>query len=158
MEEIKEPLREVGSDGRTLEYASFWIRLWALILDGLALVFTIYFIGFFIMWIGFVFVAIKNNFSNDSISLIGDWAGRIFSWLYFIILTYKYQATFGKQMAGIKIVSKNGERASLLQIITRETVGKFLSALTIVGWLMPLVTKRKQALHDKIAGTFVIYS
>ena len=145
--------KEVGSDGRTIEYASFWIRLWASILDNFFSAFATYF-GFLL-----IILAIGTSFGVSSLSdqVINN-VKSILVILYFILMTYKYQATVGKQMAGVRVVSMDGGRATLGSIVLRETVGKFLSFITVIGIFMPLFTKKKQALHDKIAGTIVVYS
>lgn len=145
--------KEISSDGFTLEYASFWIRVWAIILDGF-LAGIVTFFGAILMIAAIGFFRGISTLNEDLVNNIK----QILTWIYFIFMTYKYQATFGKQMAGIKVVSKDGKKALLWQIIVRETIGKIISVITVIGIFMPLFTKRKQALHDKIVGTYVIYS
>jgi uncharacterized RDD family membrane protein YckC len=148
-----ELLKEIGVDGKTLEYASFWIRLWAAILDNFFAGLATYF-GFMV-----VILTIGLSFGISSLSdQLLDNVKIVLTIIYFIFMTYKYQATFGKKMAGVRVVSLDGGRASLSRIIIRETIGKLISFISVIGILMPLFTKRKQALHDKIAGTVVVYS
>jgi type II secretory pathway pseudopilin PulG len=73
-------------------------------------------------------------------------------------MTHKYQATLGKMAVGIKVQSEEGADATLGKIILRETLGKILSMITIfIGYIMAAFTGKKQALHDKLASTVVIY-
>ncbi len=78
--------------------------------------------------------------------------------VYYVVLTYKKGATWGKMAVGVKVVSVNGERLNLGKVVLRETVGKIASYLALgVGFIMAGFTERKQALHDKIAQTYVVY-
>jgi uncharacterized RDD family membrane protein YckC len=148
-----ELLKEIGVDGKTIEYASFWIRLWAAILDNFFAGFATFF-GFLVV---VLIIGSLNGVSSLSDQLMNN-VKFVLTIAYFIFMTYRYQATFGKKMAGVRVVSLDGGRASLSRIIIRETIGKLISFISIIGILMPLFTKRKQALHDKIAGTIVVYS
>jgi uncharacterized RDD family membrane protein YckC len=68
-----------------------------------------------------------------------------------------WQATIGKKLMKIKVVDLNGHRISFGQAIGRY-LSKIVSCLTFcIGYMMAGWTEKKQALHDKIAGTLVIY-
>jgi uncharacterized RDD family membrane protein YckC len=59
---------------------------------------------------------------------------------------------------GIIVVDEDLNKASLGKVIIRETVGKLVSAFTLmIGYLMVAFTDRKRGLHDMISGTVVIY-
>ena len=81
------------------------------------------------------------------------------SWFYFAVMeSSKYQATLGKLSMGIKVVDSLGNRISFLKATLRYGA-KFLSRFTLgIGFLMPLFTKKKQCLHDKMASTLVVKS
>jgi uncharacterized RDD family membrane protein YckC len=65
--------------------------------------------------------------------------------------------TIGKAVLGIRVVTATGETPGLLRVILRETLGKGCSACIVyLGFLMAIWDDRNQALHDKIAGTFVV--
>ncbi|WP_270620070.1 RDD family protein [Paenibacillus macerans] len=78
-------------------------------------------------------------------------------WLYYTILeSSKYQATLGKRLVGVVVVDRNHRRLSYGQANARFW-GKLLSALTWgIGYLMAIFMEKKQALHDRIAGTYVV--
>lgn len=128
------------------KYAGFWIRLVAGMIDGLVLS------GMGIV-IGIPFFILGIDTSSFS-----DILGIAVTWIYFVFMTYKYQATFGKMAVGINVVLDNAENLTIGRIILRETIGKFISMIILmIGYIMAGFTQKKQALHDKIAGTVVIY-
>ena len=58
---------------------------------------------------------------------------------------------------GIKVGNENGERISAGNAAGRF-FGKILSGLILyIGYMMAGWDKKKQALHDKLAGTYVFY-
>ncbi len=66
------------------------------------------------------------------------------------------QATPGKLALSIKVTSTEGERIGFGRALGR-LLGKVVSSLLLyIGYLMPLFTVYRQALHDKLAGTFVV--
>ncbi|MNJ58800.1 RDD family protein [compost metagenome] len=78
-------------------------------------------------------------------------------WLYYAILeSSKLQGTFGKKALGIIVVDQYYERVSFGRASGRFW-SRILSFLTIyVGYIMAAFTKKKQALHDLIAQTYVV--
>jgi len=77
---------------------------------------------------------------------------------YFVLMTYYCGATVGKHLMRLKVVDTEGEKLSLVKVLIRETIGRYLSALIIyVGYILAAFDPSKQGLHDKIADTYVIY-
>lgn len=143
----------------SIKYAGFWIRWIANFIDGIVVGIPLLII---FLPIGFILAASMGSDKaaglpwpiNLSIRLLE----AIIGWTYYIFMTNRYQATLGKMVVGIKVVSDKAESLNLGQIILRETLGKFLSGITLgIGYIMAGFTKRKQALHDMIAKTTVIY-
>jgi uncharacterized RDD family membrane protein YckC len=128
----------------TIKYAGFWIR------------FAAYFIDYIIAsmlaaTISAIFYAIGLDILGALVYLVA-WFG------YFIILTYEKNATWGKMAVGISVVSEDKEKLSIGKVILRETAGKIVSSLILcIGYIMAGLSENKQALHDKIAKTYVIY-
>lgn len=87
-------------------------------------------------------------------------------WVYFIVaalhisyqvlcLTSSWQATLGMKVAGLYVTDTCGERLSWTRALMRD-VAKLLTLYSFfIGPLMPLWTKRRQTLHDKIVGSVV---
>ncbi|AZK49181.1 RDD family protein [Paenibacillus lentus] len=84
-------------------------------------------------------------------------SGILLPWLYYAILeSSKLQGTFGKKALGIIVVDQNFERVSFGRASGRFW-SRILSYLTLhVGYIMAAFTKKKQALHDLIAKTYVV--
>lgn len=88
---------------------------------------------------------------------------RVNTILLLMELTYRavsesspWQATVGKRLLGLKVVDRTGGRLSLPRAALRFG-GHLASRLTLMlGYLMAAFTERKQALHDKIADTYVV--
>lgn len=146
-----------------LQKAGFFVRMLAIIIDSLIINAGFIILGFII---DYVMVIILNYFGITDEETVSDIIGGtiyffyvLFFPAYFIFLTYKYQSTIGKKILGIKVVSADESNLTLGRIIKRETIGKILSSLFFgFGFLMAIFTKNKQALHDKIAKTFVVYN
>ena len=78
--------------------------------------------------------------------------------VYFIILTYQCEATLGKMLLNIKVVSTEDRKLTLLEVIYRETIGRFLSGLILsLGYLLVIFHKEKRGIHDLLSDTKVVY-
>ena len=78
-------------------------------------------------------------------------------WLYAALMeSSARQATLGKMMIGVVVTDTEGNRLSFGRASARY-FAKFVSVITLmIGFIMAAFTKRKQALHDIMAGTLVI--
>ncbi len=128
-------------------YAGFWRRVAAAVIDaGLLLA---------------VLLALSRLVGNPGLLLREDWLPSVFSGL--LGLAYaagfersRWQATPGKRLIGIKVTDLGGRRISLRRAVVRH-LGQFLSAAVLMlGYVMAAFTQRRQALHDKLAGTLVV--
>lgn len=130
----------------TVEYAGFWLRACAFLIDAPILFCT-----------GFVFGFMLTTLTNpEFVKETADFLGIIISWLYFAFMEHKYGATFGKQALGLKVTDINGGFVTFPQA-TGRFFGRILSILTIyVGFIMAGFTKKKQALHDIVSDSLVI--
>jgi len=77
--------------------------------------------------------------------------------LYWILLEASvWQASIGKRIMGLKVVTHDGGRPTLLQCANRNLL-KVLSAIILfIGFFMAGWTDKKQTLHDKISSLFVV--
>jgi tetratricopeptide (TPR) repeat protein/DNA-directed RNA polymerase subunit RPC12/RpoP len=64
--------------------------------------------------------------------------------------------TLGYQILGIKIISVDGKRVTLLQILIRLISSIFSELALGLGYIWLVFDKNRQTWHDKIAGTYVI--
>ena len=76
---------------------------------------------------------------------------------YYGVYQHNTGQTFGKKVMGIKVVDVvTGQTPSVGKFLLRDIVGKIISSLVVIGYLWALWDEKKQAIHDKIAGTVVI--
>ena len=76
--------------------------------------------------------------------------------IYCVWFWVKRGWTPGKEMLGLKVVTAEGDRIGIGRAILRY-IGYFISAIPLgLGYLMIVIDSKKQGLHDKIAGTYVI--
>lgn len=145
------------------EYAGFWMRVGAHIIDQLILAAVMVPV---IMVLG-VAGGMQNGppgrggpagpqFAPAAEGLI-----QLFSlvgqWLYYALFeASEKQATLGKMALGIKVTDEDGNRISFGRA-TGRYFGKIVSSCTcLIGYMMAGWTERKQALHDMMAGCLVI--
>jgi len=78
--------------------------------------------------------------------------------LYYAILEWKFGATLGKLLAGIRVIKTNGApldlKASIIRNILRLV--DFLPSFYLVGAILIWTSKFKQRLGDKLANTIVV--
>ena len=139
------------------QYAGFVTRLIAWIIDHLVIA-GFYFIS------GWIASFVLDTLPFDSqvyqvvvyiILLVTDLA---FYLLYYIGLWMVSGQTAGKAIMGLRVMRIDGERLKLRNAILRF-IGYWISGLLLfLGYLMALVDRRRQALHDKLGGTIVVYS
>jgi uncharacterized RDD family membrane protein YckC len=82
----------------------------------------------------------------------------IYSFGYFIFFWSMTGQTVGNAFLGLRIVTTQGRRVPIWRAALR-LAGYVISFATLfIGFLWIVVDNRRQGLHDKIAGTYVIYS
>lgn len=87
---------------------------------------------------------------------IGSICCYIITALYFVLTTYYTGQTLGKKIFEIRVVSKEGSPLRFTDIIYRETIGRFLSSLFFVGYILVLADQERKSLHDNLCDTRVI--
>lgn len=136
-------------------YAGFFVRLAAFAVDSLlaAVIVGIVKFPFSIAAAGGVGFLEANFIFKYSFLDVFSYAGVA---AYFILLTYFSHSTPGKLLFRLEVITKNGDW-TFLNILYRETVGRFLSSLLYVGYLAVLVQGEKQGFHDMLCDTYVVY-
>ena len=167
------------------EYAGFFRRFFAWALDNIILIILITFLGIIIFndtltgdFINFVvfesFITNTGIFGIILIIFVGLHDGwfdsfegikflmfQLFTtmliWFYFTRFeSLPMKATFGKKIMGIIVTDLNGNPISFARANGRYFAKIILSIILLIGFIMAAFTKKKQALHDKIAGTLVV--
>jgi uncharacterized RDD family membrane protein YckC len=151
------------------EYAGFWLRVVAVIIDGL----VTGAVGA-IVWIPLAGAiglrGLLRGYGPDAgamrpedmlpfVSIIFRFIliSAVLKWLYYALLeSSSWQATLGKKALGLEVTDLDGGRISFGRASGRF-FGKILSAMILyIGFMMAGFTEKKQALHDMLAGTLVI--
>jgi uncharacterized RDD family membrane protein YckC len=143
------------------QYAGFVTRLLAYIIDQLIIAAVISLVT---VVAGFVMQSLNIN-EVIGAQRIAQVIMTILALLLIISFLILYNIGFwmlagqtpGKRLMGLRIVRTDGERITLGPAI-RRWVGYWLSAILFLGYLWVLVDDRRQALHDKLAGTLVVYT
>jgi uncharacterized RDD family membrane protein YckC len=148
---------DTKTDTSALEFAGFWIRLAAFIIDGIiagilvgaimAIMFPFTWIPLFggdAHWIPFYRGTVQNIISNGV-----NFAYVVAFW------TWRGQ-TPGKMLLNIKVIRTDGSNISLGYAILRY-LGYLISGFVLgLGFLWIAFDARKQGWHDKIADTYVV--
>jgi len=69
----------------------------------------------------------------------------------------KEQATLGKEAVGIKVTGLNGERLTFQQALLRTLLKQLMGLTFGLGFVLAGFTKQKQALHDMLCKTLVVF-
>lgn len=158
MESIYESQQDLISDDiflKPAEYAGFWIRFAAAMIDGIVLGIFNYVLG------------LATGISTTGLTLEDGNFWQMLGMSYSIstgvgILYYAFmesstwQATLGKRAVSLKVTDLYGNRISFARAFGRY-FAKLVSAIILcIGYIMAAFTEKKQALHDIMAGTLVV--
>jgi uncharacterized RDD family membrane protein YckC len=132
-------------------FASFDQRLLASVLDW----FMLYGIFIVITFITVLFIHEKETRIAMAVGILS--AVPLISGIYRIMMeSSARQATFGKQILKIKVVDMRGRRISIGRSFGRNSCKVFSTLTFFIGYLLPFFDKKRQCLHDMMAGTLVI--
>jgi uncharacterized RDD family membrane protein YckC len=134
-----------------MNFAGFWIRVLAYVIDGLALA---------VISVVLALIAGEDFFNTDPSAPLysaTDFISMLVGIVYFVgFESSAYQATPGKMALGLIVVDTDGRRISVARSLGRY-FAKIPSALILgIGFIMVAFTERKQGLHDMMAGTLVV--
>jgi len=134
------------------DYAGFWIRVAAYLIDWLATN-LVGMAGGFLIGVSLVAAGVEDE---DAIEFGGGIVGIIVSWLYYALMeSSSKQATLGKMALGLVVTDLQRQRISFGRASGRY-FGMMLSGLLFgIGFLMCAWHERKQCLHDSMAGCLV---
>jgi S1-C subfamily serine protease/uncharacterized RDD family membrane protein YckC len=139
---------------RHYNYAAPWRRVCAIIIDwGILYSFAymlVYPLGHVLRYLRLINI-IQFIIAQDA------WISMLIAWAYFVILTKLFNATIGKQIMNIFVLSSRGAPLTWWQVILRETIGRILS-IVVFGWgyISIVFNSKKQGWHDRLAGTYVM--
>ncbi len=98
--------------------------------------------------------ALKSNFifQHSFIDVVG-YIGMV---SYFVLITYFAHTTLGKMLLRLQVITKDGDW-TFINILYRETIGRFLSGILFVGYIAIIATEKNQGFHDMLSDTCVVY-
>ena len=135
----------------TIEYAGFWARLMAALVDTLVLV---------LITLPLMIAVYGNQVWEKETLVFGGW-DILINWILpiiFIVLFWHLRgATPGKMITRMKVLdAKTGTLPGVKQSAIRY-LGYFLSTIPLcLGFVWIGLDKKKQGWHDKLAGTVVV--
>ena len=150
VQKIKEGVSLTGA----MEFAGFWLRFGAILIDGI------------IMWIVNMIIFIPLGFIGATSS---EQPGiMVVSQLFMTLLQFvipavydtwfvgKYAATPGKMACKIKVVTADAGQVSYARALGRHFAKWISSMILAIGFIMAAFDDEKRTLHDRICETRVV--
>jgi uncharacterized RDD family membrane protein YckC len=132
-------------------YAGFWWRAAALLIDAI-IIWTGAFVIDFVIGV----VTAAQGMQGEAATAFANLVNTIGVWLYMALQeSSAKQATVGKRCCRVFVTDLNGQRLSFGRATARHFSKIISSVVLLIGYMMAGWTRRKQALHDIIAGCLV---
>ncbi len=77
---------------------------------------------------------------------------------YFVCFTSFAGTTLGKALFNLAVVDEEGKKLTFFNALYRESIGKYLSGILNLGYLMIFVDKNRRGFHDYLCDSYVIYT
>lgn len=136
----------------TNEYAGFWIRVAAFIIDSILVVILV-------MPIATLFGLGSTSFDSDNVATItiGVTLNYVLPAAVILLFWVYKSATPGKLLLNMRILdAETGGKPSTKQFIGRYLAYYVSMLVFFLGFVWVGIDERKQGWHDKLAGTVVI--
>lgn len=154
------PAPEAAPPRLQVEPAGFFVRLAALVYDGLLLI-AIYAV------VGAVLVAIgtpREAAAQQQLAVLPSWyryyvlfpAFVLATWLFFGWFWVKSGQTLGMQTWRLKLVRADGQPLTWRDSLIRCLWALPSLGLGMAGYLLMLFSPYREALHDRLSGTLVV--
>ena len=150
---VVQKLKEGEFVGSDLNYAGFWIRAGAKIIDGIVVA--------VIGWVLSFLVILATGLSgSEDVEMIGGIVSGILNLVvaagYATWFIGKYAATPGKMACGLRIVMPDSEPVSYARALGRHFAEWISSMILGIGYFMAAFDDEKRTLHDRICSTRVV--
>ncbi|MDR4469612.1 MAG: RDD family protein [Nitrospira sp.] len=145
----------MGTNNQNAEYAGFWVRAGATLIDGILL--GIITLPLLISIYGWDYLDLEKG------GLIAGGGDFVLSWVFPAIVTVVFwitkQATPGKMAFATRVVDASSGRAPTPSQFVGRYFAYVISTLPLgLGFVWVAFDRRKQSWHDKLAGTVVVRS
>ncbi|EGA90748.1 hypothetical protein GPDM_03840 [Planococcus donghaensis MPA1U2] len=131
--------------------AGFWVRFWAYLIDLLVVA-------------ALTSILVKPVFALSGLETTNmPWYGpyaivsAVIFYGYFVVMTKFFGQTVGKMIMGIRVVSLKSDNLSIMTLLFREWIGRFISVTILPLYWIVGFTPLKQGVHDYIADTTVVH-
>ncbi|MBW1802754.1 MAG: RDD family protein [Deltaproteobacteria bacterium] len=150
-------LKEGVTRSGTLEYAGFWIRFGAKVIDWIILALVNLLINIPVGLL-MAFTSSKSGPGAGAviISILSNFFNFGFGIAYVTFFLGKYGATLGKMACRLRVVTPEGGKVTYLRAFGRY-FGELVSGITLtIGYIIAAFDEEKRALHDRICSTRVV--
>lgn len=150
------------------DYATFWTRVGAWIIDYIILMVPFTIISMAMGLSGMMAEFLSSAEHDQTAAFMAVSAAMrpisyvlvVVGFLYYVFFeSSKWQATPGKMALGIRVTDVQGHRLTLARAAGRNAIRLVNAASSLVPFVFYIVTaftQRKQGVHDLLAGTYVI--
>jgi uncharacterized RDD family membrane protein YckC len=136
-----------------LQYANFWVRAGAKIID----IFILWTIGIMVSFFLGFFISPTYDMENSmTFPILANFFQLIIAISYTTYFLGKYSATPGKMACHLKVVTPDGGKVTYSQAAYRYFAEIISSLIFCIGYLMAIFDIERRTLHDRIAGTRVV--
>ncbi len=142
-------------------YAGFWLRALAALVDDVIVMATSLGLTFFGLYV--VYLVLKpagtfgESFTGGFIQTVNLMGMAFVSLPYYIGFHWRFGWTPGKRIFRIRVIRERDDGPLTLGRSAGRYFAQFFSALPFgAGYLMAVFSSKRQALHDRIAGTVSI--
>lgn len=135
--------------------AGFFVRAAAFLIDLLLVGFVDSFIRVIAFFIRLATGARLANilFNYDVVDIIC----YIISAAYFVVFTGFTGNTLGKKAMKLQVIKKDGGPLSFFDALYRETIGRYLTSILFIGYIVAACDQENRGFHDMLADTRVVY-
>jgi uncharacterized RDD family membrane protein YckC len=152
-------------------YAGFWMRFVAIIIDGILVgIIRAFLVVPILAAVGITFASGFENFDPENMDELIPFIATIVAaaaalavlstiiWVLYgtLMEASKYQATLGKIALGLIVTDINGGKLDFSKALVRNLSKILSNFIFLIGYIMAAFTEKKQGLHDIIAGTIVV--
>jgi uncharacterized RDD family membrane protein YckC len=146
-----------------VEFAGFFTRLFALLIDEIAMAILVFFVSLIFGGCALLTLTAESDFASvlfGGTALITLGALIIFQFLYFGYFWSSSGQSVGMKLLNHKVVRRTeAETISFWRAAFRGTLGYFISGLVFgLGFLWAAFDSNKETWHDRIFDTWVIQS
>lgn len=139
-------------------YASPWLRLAAMIIDGIIV--GLVNVVVVVVVVAMVAAAGGDEDGAEAAAVIGQLVAQILGIVIYlgyatVLESSSLRGTLGKHLLGIMVVTESGEQLNIGQAAGRLII-KWISGCIILLYLVLFFTPKKQALHDMALKTLVL--